>query len=571
MFFCTKCIIVACVVTLSYGRIGPYNALREAPNSNYASTQPQNQPGHIQFQNFMYGSRPLTLLPSYGRSSNSLTGAQPRYEPLKQTQVRRSAAAHQIETSASHGEVVTVPRSPDQSPGSTVKRITLSTAPTSQQFIQNPGRFLQRSSAETQSFNIHSQPAVSTASAFDAKKLLPGITSSYSVTDGSKSVQEQPGKTHQMKSLYQRTPAQAFSTPYSGSKIQAEPSSHSVVRAAAHFGAESGDRPFSPSNAQSEPQLLYESEPLSYSYSIQNVPPYSTPEGTITHQSLVQGGGSRSYQSLVDTSSSSKSQTRYSEPDPTHTSEFVEFIPSVEETYRTSSLAKSARQVRQRVSPGTPERANDFEFPESVRLSSSKQDEPPYFAASPIDTAIIPDVKPSNPVYSLRVSSSFSATAPNVTTYVPFKSFTVTEPPSPPQRREPSKPPRSTPSSTPGPTNPYEEEESDEVTPVTANSVGVQSSPISLYRYITNQNPEILRFSQTANSHEFETSNGIRVQEETEVVNTNSEPGSDGRSIVKKGSYSWIAPDGQKYEVRYTADAFGFHPEGDHIPKNLPV
>ncbi|CAG7820853.1 unnamed protein product, partial [Allacma fusca] len=113
------------------------------------------------------------------------------------------------------------------------------------------------------------------------------------------------------------------------------------------------------------------------------------------------------------------------------------------------------------------------------------------------------------------------------------------------------------------------------------NPLDAQSYIISSDEYNQNQGHQTVRYHQRTNGrgydkHEFETTNGIRSQEETEMTNVQlnsyeSAPNNAGGSIVKKGSFSWTAPDGRFYEVRYTADAFGFHPEGDHIPKNLPV
>lgn len=64
-------------------------------------------------------------------------------------------------------------------------------------------------------------------------------------------------------------------------------------------------------------------------------------------------------------------------------------------------------------------------------------------------------------------------------------------------------------------------------------------------------------------SHRLETSDGQRRQESAELRNV----GTDRQSLAVHGSYSYIAPDGNEYVVSYTADEFGFHPEGEHIPK----
>ncbi|KAG5865660.1 hypothetical protein JTB14_022804 [Gonioctena quinquepunctata] len=61
--------------------------------------------------------------------------------------------------------------------------------------------------------------------------------------------------------------------------------------------------------------------------------------------------------------------------------------------------------------------------------------------------------------------------------------------------------------------------------------------------------------------YSFDTSDGISKQETGELVNA----GRKDESVKVSGSFSYPGPDGIMYEVRYTADDQGFHPEGDHI------
>ena len=40
----------------------------------------------------------------------------------------------------------------------------------------------------------------------------------------------------------------------------------------------------------------------------------------------------------------------------------------------------------------------------------------------------------------------------------------------------------------------------------------------------------------------------------------------DTSAVVVQGQFSYVADDGLTYTVKYTADEFGYHPEGAHLP-----
>ncbi|XP_026470560.1 flexible cuticle protein 12-like [Ctenocephalides felis] len=61
----------------------------------------------------------------------------------------------------------------------------------------------------------------------------------------------------------------------------------------------------------------------------------------------------------------------------------------------------------------------------------------------------------------------------------------------------------------------------------------------------------------------YELSDGTNRQEEAQLQNA----GTENEAISVRGSYTWVAPDGQQYTVNFVADENGFRPEGAHIPK----
>lgn len=60
----------------------------------------------------------------------------------------------------------------------------------------------------------------------------------------------------------------------------------------------------------------------------------------------------------------------------------------------------------------------------------------------------------------------------------------------------------------------------------------------------------------------FEQSDGQSRQEEAVVNNL----GTENESLSVRGSFSFVAPDGQTYTVTYIADENGFQPSAPHLP-----
>lgn len=62
--------------------------------------------------------------------------------------------------------------------------------------------------------------------------------------------------------------------------------------------------------------------------------------------------------------------------------------------------------------------------------------------------------------------------------------------------------------------------------------------------------------------YSYETGNGITVQETGHQ---------QGESESVSGSFSYTGPDGVQYSITYTADEYGFHPQGAHLPTPPPI
>ncbi|KAG8037643.1 hypothetical protein G9C98_005854 [Cotesia typhae] len=66
--------------------------------------------------------------------------------------------------------------------------------------------------------------------------------------------------------------------------------------------------------------------------------------------------------------------------------------------------------------------------------------------------------------------------------------------------------------------------------------------------------------------YEYETGNGIQVQETGTLVN-----GPEGDAIVAQGAYQYRDDEGNVFQVSYLADENGFQPQGAHLPVAPPI
>ncbi|XP_061394859.1 larval cuticle protein 65Ag1-like [Musca vetustissima] len=77
---------------------------------------------------------------------------------------------------------------------------------------------------------------------------------------------------------------------------------------------------------------------------------------------------------------------------------------------------------------------------------------------------------------------------------------------------------------------------------------------------------EIVRSESDVGPESFkyvsETSDGSKTEAEGQLKNV----GAEDEAIVVRGSYSFVADDGQTYTVTYVADENGFQPQGAHLP-----
>jgi hypothetical protein len=67
-------------------------------------------------------------------------------------------------------------------------------------------------------------------------------------------------------------------------------------------------------------------------------------------------------------------------------------------------------------------------------------------------------------------------------------------------------------------------------------------------------------------AYNYETSNQIKANAEGHPKQISDPDGKQQQGEVQQGSYSFLAPDGQTYNIEWIADENGFQPKGAHLP-----
>ncbi|KAG6451784.1 larval cuticle protein 16/17-like [Manduca sexta] len=94
-----------------------------------------------------------------------------------------------------------------------------------------------------------------------------------------------------------------------------------------------------------------------------------------------------------------------------------------------------------------------------------------------------------------------------------------------------------------------------------AVAVAAPAEPIKILKSSSDVNPD------GAYVYNFETENGIVRSENGDVKQVLDAENKPHEVVVMRGSFSYVDPEGKTQLINYYADEFGFHAEGDSIPK----
>lgn len=102
--------------------------------------------------------------------------------------------------------------------------------------------------------------------------------------------------------------------------------------------------------------------------------------------------------------------------------------------------------------------------------------------------------------------------------------------------------------------------------PVVAGRTVPHPYPVVVQEPNADNQARVLRSESSVNAdsfqYEYETSNGIVANEAGQLKQFPEEQS----AVVSQGGYSYTAPDGVTYTVKYVADENGYQPTGDHLP-----
>lgn len=89
-----------------------------------------------------------------------------------------------------------------------------------------------------------------------------------------------------------------------------------------------------------------------------------------------------------------------------------------------------------------------------------------------------------------------------------------------------------------------------------------QTTPATILQQDTQVNPD------GSYQYSFQTSNGIAAQESGFLKNAGNP---EAEAQVAQGAFSYPGPNGEQYQLQYTADENGFVPQAAHLPTPPPI
>lgn len=98
-----------------------------------------------------------------------------------------------------------------------------------------------------------------------------------------------------------------------------------------------------------------------------------------------------------------------------------------------------------------------------------------------------------------------------------------------------------------------------------ASAAVLPNEPVPIISQSSEVNPDGSYYNN------YETGNGIVVQEQAVVVKSSTGKNADDVATAVTGTASWTAPDGTPIQLSWTADESGAHFTGSHLPVAPPA